>query len=228
MGDFELIQFSNPEELARTAASNWLTDLRNASTTSAYCVALPGGRIARQFFCSVADQAKESAGLFNSVHFFWGDERCVPPTDPESNFGLAKECLLEPLKVPEPRIHRIKGEEPPDLASAQAEQELRRYASRRGNGQPVLDLVFLGVGEEGHTASLFPGEPEEVIESKAVFRPVPASKPPPRRITIGYGTIAAASNVWVLASGPGKQRALAQSLTQAAQTGPVRVAYPVR
>src|SRR5262245_34679432 len=142
MGDFELVQFSNPEELAQTAARHWLADLRNISSSGQYCVALAGGRIARQFFSSVAHQAKQEAELFGPVHFFWGDERCVPPTDPESNFALAKECLLQPLNVANARIHRIRGEEPPDLGASQAEQELRRHASRTRNGQPVLDLVF--------------------------------------------------------------------------------------
>ena len=116
---------------------------------------------------------------------------------------------LGPLGIPAHHIHRIRGETPPGAAAAQAETELRDLAPPGQGGQPVLDLVFLGMGEEGHVASLFPGEPPEIVASPAVYRPVTASKPPPRRITLGYPAIAAARQVWVLAAGPGKDQAFA-------------------
>jgi 6-phosphogluconolactonase len=78
----------------------------------------------------------------------------------------------------------------------------------------LFDLIFLGMGEDGHVASLFPGEPETVMNLAQVYRPVVAAKPPPNRITLGYGVIAAAQQVWVLASGKGKEAALRDSLTQ--------------
>jgi len=83
--------------------------------------------------------------------------------------------------------------------------------------------VFLGMGEEGHVASLFPGEPEEIAASPAVYRPVTVPKPPPRRITLGYPAIRAARQVWVLAAGPGKAPALRQSLDPAGNTPLARV-----
>ena len=85
-------------------------------------------------------------------------------------------------------------------------------------GRPVLDLIILGMGEDGHVASLFPGAPEEVARCKSVYLPVVASKPPPRRITISFATIAAARQVWVLASGAGKERALRESLSANGKT----------
>ena len=96
--------------------------------------------------------------------------------------------------------------------------ELSRVVPRNEAGQPMLDIVFLGMGEDGHVASLFPGEPEEANAAKSVYRAVTASKPPPRRITIGYGAIAVARQVWVLASGAGKEQALRESLAVVAQT----------
>jgi 6-phosphogluconolactonase len=210
MSSFDLIQFPGDERLARTVADEWLKELEaaNPNPKRPYCVALSGGRIARRFFSAVADLAKTRGSCFASVHFFWGDERCVPPTDPESNFALAQELLLRPLNIPENQIHRIRGELLPPEAAAQAQAEITRIAPLNAEGQPILDLIFLGMGEDGHVASLFPGETEDLMRSPEIFRPVVAVKPPPHRITIGYPTIAAARQAWVLASGPGKEAAL--------------------
>ena len=89
--------------------------------------------------------------------------------------------------------------------------------------QPGLDLIFLGLGEDGHVASLFPGAPDEVVRNKSIYLPVLASKPPPQRITICFATIAAARQVWVLASGPAKENALRESLSANGQTPLARV-----
>jgi 6-phosphogluconolactonase len=219
---WELLTFADAASLAHHAAEAWLEELAGTPARGApYCVALSGGRIARQFLSAVAEQAKRAGVSFDSVHFFWGDERCVLPTDPESNFGLASELLIQPMGIPDAQIHRIRGELPPGIAASEAEVELRRLAPGGAGGQPQLDMIFLGMGEDGHVASLFPGETEGLVSSKAVFRAVVAAKAPPRRITIGYPTIAAARQVWVLASGPGKEAALRQSLALGDQVIPL-------
>jgi 6-phosphogluconolactonase len=215
----------DPESLAATVANEWLKELGMASEqTEAYLVALSGGRIARQFFAEVARVAKGQTKIFDRVHFFWGDERCVLPDDPESNFRMARELLLEPLRIPKDHIHRVLGEDLPSQAAADAEAELRRVAAHSTlNAQPEFDMIFLGMGEEGHVASLFPGESEDVMASPAVYRPVLASKPPPQRITLGYPAIATARQVWLLASGDGKEQALTESLSSKGRTPLARV-----
>ena len=211
--------FETADELAGTVARNWLEQLRELKTAAVtYLVALSGGRIAKQFFSAVARQAKAERGLFDTVHFFWGDERCVPPDDPESNFGIARDLLFEPLGIAESRVHRIRGELNPEVAAAEVERELRGIARLNKEGQPVFDLVFLGMGEDGHVASLFPGEAAEVRASRAVYRSVVATKPPPHRITIGYACLAAAKEIWVVASGAGKEKALRDSLRRGETT----------
>jgi 6-phosphogluconolactonase len=216
---YELLRFPNPAALAKAAASDWLGQTDHAAASvEPYCVALAGGRIARQFLQAVADRVREGAGTLQGVHFFWGDERCVPPSDTESNFYLASELLLQPLAIPGRFIHRIQGEVEPSTAALNATVELSRCAPAGPENQPVIDLIFLGLGENGHTASLFPEEPEEVRADRAVYRPVIASKPPPRRITLGYAAIAAARQVWVLASGAGKEQALRDSLAPGGRT----------
>jgi 6-phosphogluconolactonase len=221
---FELNAFPNGAELARAAAAQWLRDLASVpAETRPHCVALSGGRVARSFASAVAELAKSQSSALDRVHFFWSDERCVPPTDPESNFLIAQELLFGPLGIPEARIHRIRGEANPELAAREAESGLRRLAAAQSELQPVLDLVFLGMGEEGHVASLFPGEPEAVVASPAVYRPASVPKPPPLRITLGYPALATARQVWVLVSGAGKQGALRESLAAAGQTPLARV-----
>ena len=223
IGKFEVTRFGDARALAETAAREWVGEMSQAAAKAqTYCVSLSGGRIARQFFGLAAELVKAggdkgSRGL-DSAHFFWGDERCVPPDDAESNFGMAQEILLGPLGVPGQQIHRVRGELPPERSTAEAAAELCRLARASSDGQPELDLVFLGMGEEGHVASLFPGESEAVMESGAVYRAVTATKPPPRRITLGYAAIAAAREVWVLASGSGKEGALRASLEAGGKT----------
>ncbi len=225
----ELLSYPSDGALAKAAAGDWLQELRvNAGKAGnlPYTVALSGGRIAKTFFTEIVRQAqaKPEAGknLFQRVHFFWADERCVPPSDPESNYAIARQLLFEPLQIPNAQIHRLRGEGPEPLALSEAVSDICR-AAPVVRGQPVLDVVFLGMGEDGHVASLFPGEPEEVMADTAIYRAVTAVKPPPRRITMGFGVIAAATEVRVLVSGAGKEKALAESLSATGKTPLARV-----
>jgi 6-phosphogluconolactonase len=214
MPNHELFSFATDDALAEAVADRWLDEISSPGDDPApYCVALSGGRIAKKLFAALAGSPQSSPAVFGHVHFFWADERCVPPTDAESNFALAKAHFLEPLAISPDKRHRVRGEIAPKWAAAEAEAEICRIAPMNGTGQPVLDLVFLGMGEDGHVASLFPGVVEEAIRSKSVYLPVVASKPPPQRITINLAALAAARRVWVLASGPGKQGALRESLS---------------
>jgi 6-phosphogluconolactonase len=219
MNAFQLVQFQSEAELASAAASAWLDEIETANRAGkAHWVALSGGRIAPQLFASAAEQAKKRSVSLDHVHFFWADERCVPQTDTESNFRLARDLLFSPLNISEETIHRIQGEELPEKAAKQAEAEMRRVISPK-TGLPVLDLVFLGLGEDGHIASLFPGEPEELISSNAVYRAILNSpKPPLWRVTLGYQAITTARQVWMLATGRGKRAVLMESLAPAGRT----------
>jgi len=224
MADHELILFPSDDALASAVADRWLDELAaSALKDPPYCVALSGGRVAKKYLTALAEQARARSVSLDRVHFFWGDERCVPPTDAESNFLLAKTHLLDPLRIPPDKIHRVRGEIPPHQAAAEAKTEMCNTAPITAAGQPVLDLIFLGMGEDGHVASLFPGAPDEVARNQSIYLPVLASKPPPQRITICFATIAAARQVWVLASGPAKENALRESLSANGQTPLARV-----
>jgi len=167
MQNFELVHFASPDELARAAAKAWLDEIEAANrVTASHDVALSGGRITQKFFTSVVEQTKLRKISFANVNFFWADERCVPAADPESNFKMANDLLFVPLKISEKQIHRLRGEDVPEAAAKLAEGEIRRIVGSNSHGQPVLDLIFLGLGEDGHVASLFPGEPETWIADK--------------------------------------------------------------
>ena len=224
MGAVDFRRFPGPQALADSAAADCLQLLSKAgSGDQPLVLALSGGRIATAFCIALAKQLELRRWLLDRVHFFWSDERCVPPNDPESNFHLASEALLQPLQVAPSAIHRIKGELSAEVASAEAASELRRTAPRIIRQQPVADLVLLGMGEDGHVASLFPGEADEKLTDPAVFRSVRAVKPPPLRVTMGYPAIAVAEQVWVLASGAGKAAALQDSLRSGGRTPLARV-----
>jgi 6-phosphogluconolactonase len=228
----ELISFAGADELACAVASAWLDEIAAANRAGKrHCVALSGGRIARKFFAAVVEQAKarkigdgDTPSLPSNVHFFWADERCVPPDDAESNFAIARKFLFAPLRIADAQIHRIRGEDSPEAAAKAASAEISKIAPVNKNGRPVLDLIFLGMGEDGHVASLFPGEPDVLILDKATYRAVKNSpKPPQNRVTLNYAAIAAAREVWVLVSGPGKEAALRESLISKGRTPLARV-----
>jgi 6-phosphogluconolactonase len=225
MQKFELIQCATPDELASAAAKAWLDEIERANrVTASHDVALSGGRITQKFLAAVVEQVKARKISLGQVNFFWADERCVPPADAQSNFKLVNDGLFVPLKIAADKIHRLRGEDGPEAGAKQAEAEIRRVVGANANGQPVLDLIFLGLGEDGHVASLAPGEPESMMSDAAVYRGVHNfAKPPPERITIGYQTIAAARQVWMLASGTGKEQAFRDSLAPNGKTSFARV-----
>lgn len=218
MKKLELEQFETDTELAHAVARAWLDVISDAGEEVTRCVALSGGRIAKLFFATLAQQSMARGISLGGVHFFWADERCVPALDAESNFRVAQELLFTPLEIGSQNIHRIRGELQVDDAAREASVNLCRVCPASANGLPVFDVIFLGMGEDGHVASLFPDETEGEMNLAQVYRPVVASKPPPNRITLGYGTIAAAQQVWVLASGKGKEAALRDSLSQGSAT----------
>ena len=212
--------FNNKLELARFAANMWLNRLTLSDPNKPFTVALSGGRIPKLFYQVVVELAKPS--LFKNVHFFWSDERLVPPTDDESNFKLADKGLLGPLGISINQVHRVMAELGESEAIQVVTDKLKRFAFRNENGQPVFDLVFLGMGEDAHVASLFPGD-AEALESDEVYRVVTGPKPPSRRVTLGYPALSAAREVCVLASGKGKAEALRSSIAEGSVTPLARV-----
>ncbi|WP_217913573.1 6-phosphogluconolactonase [Miltoncostaea marina] len=161
-------------------------------------IALAGGSTPRAAYQQLAGRCPP----WGRIDFFFGDERCVPPDDPASNYGMADEALLSRLPLRPDQVHRVRGELPPEEAARLAEEDLR--ASVPGRPWPVLDLVVLGMGADGHTASLFPGAPE-LDEMRRLMVPVHRPElPQPWRVSMTLPVLNAARAVLVLVGAPEK------------------------
>jgi 6-phosphogluconolactonase len=212
---YELLSFRDATELSRAVAVRWagmLATMASLGQVARCRAALSGGRVAKVFLAESAQEFHRQNLDLSGLQVFWGDERCVGPEDPESNYRLAQDSFLNSLNLPASQVHRIPGEQAPEMAAVEAEKAMRSAIDLLSEGWPVLDLVFLGMGEDGHVASLFPGAPMDVVDSSAVYVPVIGPKPPPNRISLTYGMLKVAREVWVLASGAGKEQALRDAL----------------
>lgn len=194
-------------------AATWLaetvTDVLAARTHCA--VALSGGVTPRPVYAALA--APDLAGRidWHRVDVYFADERAVPPDHPDSNFRMATESLLGRVAIPEARVHRMEGERR-DLDAAATAYD--------GQLPAALDVLVLGLGADGHTASLFPGSPALAERQHRVVA-VESPKPPPRRLTITPPVIAAARHVAVFATGKEKAAAVARALEGDATAGEV-------
>ena len=160
-------------------------------------IALSGGSTPLRIFQQLAEQT--TLEDWSNVSLYWGDERCVPPDHPDSNFGIVKESLIEPLNLPKERIHRIRGEERPMGEAHRYGQELIKYLPIE-NGFPVFDWIWLGLGTDGHTASIFP----QHIELWTAGSPCIVSSHPQTkqtRISITGGVINVARRVSFIVTG---------------------------
>ncbi len=200
----------DPEAVARLAAETAVEALRaGIAARGIFAIALAGGDTPRRMF----EQLSARTDLdWPRVEFFWGDERPVPPEHTDSNFGMAHAALLRPLGIDPRRVHRIEAERS-DLAAAARdyEQELAKTCGAPDGGPPILDLVLLGMGADGHTASLFPNT-AALSETRrwVVANDVPQLST--RRITITFPLIERARAVLVLVTGESKATALAEVL----------------
>ncbi len=161
---------------------------------------LCGGNTPRPIFAELAKHELP----WEKVQVTFGDERCVPQDDAQSNFKMAKESLFDAAKIPTGNIFRIRGEIEPQTAALEYEQKLAQVAARFGEPRYAHDLLLLGLGEDGHTASLFPGSPA-LAETQRNVIPAIGPKPPPQRITMTFPLINAARHICFLVNDPAKE-----------------------
>lgn len=217
--------YNNKEELSRAVVAR----LENAAVTamaerSRCAIALAGGSTPRAVYAEWSLSKKTD---WSKVHFFWSDERCVISTHPDSNFHMATEALLSKIKIPQSNIHRVPAEEDPMLASQQYEDEIRDFFGARSSEPPVFDVILLGMGEDGHTASIFPGtDAVDVADSWVADNFV--KKLQSHRITFTLPLINQARVVAFVVTGTAKAAALADVLKKGPSSGlPAALVNPV-
>jgi 6-phosphogluconolactonase len=195
--------FDTGKAAAAFAAENWMEACRESVQTKGYfAAALSGGRTPIDFYRMLSENGK---GLpWSQTHIFFADERYVPATHKESNYRLVWECLLSQVPVPEHNVHRVRTEEATAERAAETyEQEIRRFFGIEGARIPEFGLIMLGIGEDGHTASLFPGA-SYLTEDRRVAIPVVAEKPPYMRISLSLPLLTTAQRIMFLVTGSQK------------------------
>lgn len=199
--------YPDEEALASGAALVFFDSLEKAiSEKGFFSVVLSGGTTPARLNRLLSRENGRKVA-WEKVHFFWGDERCVPPTSLESNFNAARESLLSKIAVPPGNIHRIKGERAPEEAADSYEKELVSFFCLKPGEPPPFDLVFLGLGRDGHTLSLFPGTKALDEDKKLVcanFVPELGSW----RVTLTLKALERARRAVFIVSGEGKAGAL--------------------
>lgn len=169
-----------------------------------FCVALSGGKTPKRAYELLAEEPYRSSIDWGRVHLFWSDERCVPPDDARSNYGMMRAALLNHVPIPADNVHRIRGELLPADAAREYERTLERFF---GSGPAQLDLVFLGLGTNGHTASLFPATPV-LHERRRRVAEVHVAELDVWRVTLTAEMLNAAAVVAFLVSGAEKANVL--------------------
>jgi 6-phosphogluconolactonase len=180
-------------------------------------VALSGGSTPRNVYSLLADNYKDLP--WNRMHIFFGDERHVPPTDADSNFRMANEALLSKVPIPESNVHRIRAELDPNAAAEDYEKQLREFFQLASGGWPRFDLIWLGLGEDGHTASLFPGS-EALNEASRRVAANWVQKLQTFRITLTFPVLNHAAEAVFLVSGENKAQILSDVLKPGAKKYP--------
>jgi 6-phosphogluconolactonase len=202
---------SDLEAISHEAASLFVSTSRNSiATRKKFAVAISGGSTPRRLYTLLGSSSYRDQVDWQKVHFFWADERCVPKEDEASNFKVAFDRLLSKVPVPDGHIHRIKGEEEPEKAAGDYEADIRKFFGV--SGFPVFDLVLLGMGEDGHTASLFSGS-KSLEETARLAVAVYLDKPNRNRITLTLPVLNNAAQILFLLAGKSKAAVLSEILS---------------
>lgn len=205
----EIRVFSDQYSLVRFAAGLIFQEASTAvADRECFHFVLSGGSTPAPLYEYLAEPEQQEAISWERTRFYWGDERCVPPDDSGSNYRQAKLLLLDHLTVLPERIHRMKGELSPEEAASEYSAQLS-ILGEEGRKWPRFDLVLLGMGEDGHTASLFPGSRSDEYENRSVI-PVTAhyGDRPTNRITLTPQVFNSARTILFLVIGEGKAQAV--------------------
>jgi 6-phosphogluconolactonase len=213
-GNRQIIVCQNQEDIFKRAA-NLFTDLAAefAESQGRFSVALSGGSTPKGMFSLLATDPYRSRIDWSKVHLFWGDERSVPPDHKDSNYRMANEAMISKVPIPPENVHRMKAEES-DINAAAADYEalLKKHFNLKEGEMPRFDLLLLGMGDDGHTASLFPGT-KALSEKQRLVVPNWVEKFNTNRMTFSAPAINNARTILFMAAGEGKRGPLKEVLS---------------
>jgi 6-phosphogluconolactonase len=201
--------FPDPSAVAVAFARDLATWI-NTQPQKKISIALSGGSTPKLLF-SLWSSDETPKVDWNRVHFFWGDERCVPPDHGDSNYGVVKQLFFDPMDILQANIHRVLGENDPVEERARYEHEIKSHVEVDDNGIPKFDLVILGMGADGHTASIFPHE-SELLHSSRFVEVATHPQSGQKRLTLTGPVINRANKVVFLITGSDKAAVLTQVL----------------
>ncbi len=219
--------FEDADELADHLAMDFLNSANLAAEFKCPInMALSGGSTPALFFQKLAFVPHRKNISWQHVHFFWVDERCVPPDDPDSNYGMTQKHLFDHISFPNENIHRIFGENDPEVEAKRYAKEIIQFVPQNFRNLPQFDWILLGLGSDGHTASIFPGS--DVLEDRKNICAV-ATHPNTgqKRITLTLPVINHAKRVSFLVTGENKASVVAKILTGESKSSPAAFVRPV-
>jgi len=218
--------FKSPEELANQFADQLMSWVEK-HTGNTFNLAISGGKTPDLLFSVLASEYADSS-LWKKIHFWWVDERMVPPGNSESNFGVAQHLLFSRISIPAENIHRIKGENAPGSEALSYSAQIQENISHQ-DGWPIFDLILLGMGDDGHTASIFPDQ-MHLLNSEHICEVATQPQIGQKRITLTGKTINNALKVCFLVTGSNKAARLNEIWTnpEKAIILPVAHIHPLR
>jgi 6-phosphogluconolactonase len=200
----EIIVCQSIDDLAQQAAAEFVRLAQlSLREKSRFGVALSGGSTPQALYSLLAMPEFSGQISWPQVHLFWGDERCVPPDHAESNYRMVREALLAKIQIPPENVHRMAGEKEPRIAAAEYEEELKEFFQLAPGSFPRFDLILLGLGEDGHTASLFPGS-DALRETKRLVTATYVAKLKAHRLTLTMPVLNHGAVVLFLVAGASK------------------------
>jgi len=223
----EVEVFSDRQALIRAAAERIVASAAEATAARGRCLlSLSGGSTPRPVYELLASPTEARRIDWSRLQLFWGDERCVPPDHPDSNYRMTREALIDHVPIPPDNVHRIRGEDRPEEAAIAYERLLRTFFGSGAAPERSFNLVLLGMGADGHTASIFPGSPA-VSESRRWSMPVHVARPREMwRVTLTAPVLNAAAEVIFLVAGADKAARLREVLRDEAPSLPARLIAP--
>ena len=225
------IRIHSDREAEAEAAATFVLELGKEAVRAngRFFIALSGGTTPETLYRSLTSPAFADRFDWSRTTFFFSDERCVPPDDPRSNYALADKTLFTPLRIAPSQIYRMAGESrDPQAAASEYEQQLRLATKTLPSAKPSLHLILLGLGDDGHTASLFPGSPV-LRDRQRLIAATQSPKDPPNRLTMTLGVINRASVILFLVAGANKAgvvRAILDPKTETERRLPASLVEP--